>query len=205
MGLLKNLLTPGEKQARIIIQLPPDLAHSNVVSIRADRELEPFTAISVWTQFYAKERFFCSDKAPFDAISDALSRWAIATLAPYQQGGAIDAQAIDPRLRFVSGNITHDCEYQIDVMEKPDIPPYPKFDPPVKARAWLRAYSVLALAQYFLEQDRERFGALLPTCILAMQSYWKHHREEELQISKVKAAPSFALQKVIEFYELNSF
>ncbi|MEJ2479004.1 MAG: hypothetical protein P8Y78_02285 [Acidihalobacter sp.] len=186
----------------ISIRLPDDFQTQPRAGVRMEGdELPEYGQVWIWDMFYAQSAHALAGTAALHELREDLELWGVNMSSKIFQ--PFDHIRSKGHLSLREGFVLDESVDGDQVVSLAVTAP-PKEMPQVEIRAGqalapeLRAAAVVALAQYFIDQN-ELFAKELPLHILAFRKFYGDVAPESDPAS-VESAPMFAIQKALEYF-----
>jgi len=177
----------------------------NTVAVLQEGELPEFLQIWIWDLYYASTLHALGDNPAAAHLRESVEGWAGTVIGnildPEQKFREKGLLTIDVDLKLVDGMGDALAEvYSVETEDNPDSG-WPDIRvASSRTRSPNRmAYSPIALAQHFLDQN-VLFAKELPLHILSMRKYYDEQRPPSEDVSRMEA-PLFALNKAMKFFQ----
>lgn len=177
----------------------------NTVAVLQEGELPEFLQIWIWDLYYASTLHALGEDPAAGHLRETLEGWAGTVIGnildPEQKFREKGLLSIDVDLKLIDGMGEALTEvYSVETEENPESG-WPDIRvASSRTRSPNRmAYSPIALAQYFLDQN-VLFAKELPLHILSMRKYYDEQRAPAEDVSRMEA-PLFAINKAMKFFQ----
>jgi len=204
MGVLGRLF--AKKLSTFSFQFDPSFEQNSRVSIIEDPPLPEEYYAWVWSLYYAKTLYTLGNTQSSTGLKEHIEQWS----EPIVAGLGLPLEAAEEM-----GFLVFDREMQLTVnkrLSKPNAEAYVlKVFKPQNGFPHIRtyqalkgyqnrfAYSVIALAQYFINKDKKCAREMAFTA-LSMRKYYKEVKPF-LELKSTIEAPTFALKEYISFFD----
>lgn len=186
----------------ISIRFPDDFQTQPRAGVRMEGdELPEYGQVWIWDMFYAQTAHALAGTTALHELREDLELWGVNMSSKIFQ--PFDHIRSKGHLSLREGFVL-DASADGDEVVSLAVTAQPKEMPQVEIRAGqalapeLRAAAVVALAQYFIDQN-ELFAKELPLHILAFRKFYGDVAPESDPAS-VESAPMFAIQKALEYF-----
>lgn len=186
----------------LVIGFPDNFESSSTLAILEEEKTAEHEHIWIWDHYYSLVMHRLTDQTIKDKLDQTMSTWASAiapklfnTLSELREQNAL---VLDQSLTLLRS--TDQCEsfFVIETVAQENSWPAVNVKLPDDAAQTRLAYSVVALAQYFL-QHNPLFFRELPLHVLAMRKYYREQKPSSDETS-IAEAPAFALQTAMKFF-----
>ena len=189
--------------ARLIIDFKADFETDSRVALMLEGVVPEHEHIWLWDHFSSLVLHQLQEDGLAEHLLETLGQWAGAfapkMLSPVNELHAEGAMIIDKSLQIrpVAGEV-HEC-YVLEVTPQSDNWPEVNVKLPQQPTETRMSYAVIALAQYFLNNN-PLFFRELPLHILALRKFYQEQMSYRDQAS-VAEAPGYAFQMAMRFFE----
>lgn len=188
------------------IRVPCDYPRASVVGVQEEGELPEYGQVWVWDMLYAQTMHALAvgsadDRRVGDQLKEAVDVWAVNMSSkihqPFEHVRSKGHTNLHPELRV--GEPAGDTrQVAVNVTGGAKEMPSMSVVYPADSDAQVRAATVLALAQYFIDRN-ELFAKELPLHVLAFRKYYADVREPS-EPEAVEEGPLYAIQKALEYF-----
>jgi len=189
--------------SRLIIDFGETFETDSRLGMLLEGVLAEHEQIWLWDHYFALVMHQLADETVAQHLMETLAQWAGAfstkILSPVNELHAEGALTLDAKLKIqpISGDV-HEC-YVIEARANDGGWPEVVAKLPQQPSQRRMAYSVIALAQYFLNKN-PLFFRELPLHILAMRKFYLQQMART-EAASVAEAPGFAFQTAMRFFE----
>ena len=188
------------------IQVPSDYPVTSLVGVQETGELPEYGQVWVWDMLYAQTVHALAtgseaDRRVGDLMKEVIDVWAVNMSSkihqPIEHVRSKGHTDLHPELRIGEpAGATREVILNVagGAKEMPSVTAVY----PADADAQLKATTVLALAQYFIDRN-ELFAKELPLHVLAFRKYHADVREPS-EPESVEEGPLYAIQKALEYF-----
>ncbi|HQU15857.1 MAG: hypothetical protein B7Z66_03190 [Chromatiales bacterium 21-64-14] len=174
-----------------------------VVSVTEQDELAEFEQVWVWDLYYAKTLYELGDSAVAMDLRESLDGWAVQMASkaflPMRKIEQAGLHRLHPDLTVTTAPALDGEVYRVEVARPEGEWPLIHTQGPEPGAAQRKAYSVIALAEYFFLKNK-LFRREVALHVLAFRKYYTDGRAHTEPVSMVEA-PLFAVNKALEFFE----
>jgi hypothetical protein len=193
----------AKSQAQVFVQFPEDFESTSVVSLGVEGSLPKGFENWIWDLYYAKTLYNLSKNAISYGLKEQLESWAEQWASSLLSGLPLPPEALvlDSEINIVGYKLgSENEEYRIDIIETQNEWPLIQTYLPNDGFLNRTAYSVLALAQFLINQDNTYFARELSIHILAMKRFYAVEGPYT-SIGSVVDAPVYAVNSAMKVFE----
>lgn len=188
-------------QIRIVYPNAAPAADRASVTLSGD-PLPEYGQVWIWDMFYAQTAHALAGTPALEALREDLELWGVnmssKIFQPFEHIRSKGHLNLRADFELVEAANTHGPSLELEVLARPKEMPQVRMRAGEDLEPQQRAGAVIALGQYFINQN-ELFAKELPLHVLAFRKFYADVAPPEAS-SSVEDAPMFAIQKALEYF-----